>query len=70
MGDHTKEDEARLKTEPCGELGIWIYIDGKIADLIHFSDLMGVVNDETRQKIDAIYEDCFKARMEREVNEV
>ncbi len=60
----TAETEARLTTEPCGELGIWIYIDGKLMDLIHYSDLLyssahghSIVNSETRKAIQAIYDD-------------
>jgi len=61
MADKT-EPVARLTVEPCGELGLWIRIDGKHMDIIHYSDIerMPNINQETKDAINKIYEDCRK----------
>ncbi len=66
MADKT-EPVARLTIEPCGELGLCIRIDGKIMDIIHYSDIerMPNVNQETKDAIDTIYADC-RAKWEEE----
>jgi hypothetical protein len=51
--------EPRIQLKPCGRLGIWIYIDGKVMDLFHYSDLqkMNGINQETIDAIEQIYND-------------
>ena len=53
----TAKPEARLTTKPCGQLGLWIYIDGKLMDIIHYSDLQHVVNNKTFDAITRIYDE-------------
>jgi hypothetical protein len=62
----TANTEARLTTEPCGQLGIWIYVDGKLMDLIHYSDLLHACKPETRQAIKAIYADIQSEKLGEE----
>ena len=69
----TANTEARLTTEPCVKLGIWIIVDGKVTDIIHYSDLRDarrggepIVNQETIDAIDEIYADFRIAREEEE----
>lgn len=70
----TAKKEARLTTKPCGELGIWIYVDGELMDLIHYSDLRyaltltgsPVLTQNTIDAIDGIYADLIKQRSEEE----
>jgi len=59
MADKT-EPIARLTIEPCGELGLYIRIDGKLMDIIHYSDIerMPNISRETKDAIDRIYQDC------------
>jgi len=53
--------ESRIKLEQCGRLGIWIYFDGELIDLIHLSDLQKGfgVNQKTKDAIDQIYNDII-----------
>lgn len=62
MADKTDKPEARLTTEPCGELGIWIYIDGELMDLIHYADLKHAVDQKTKDGIQMIYDDFRAAK--------
>lgn len=51
--------EPRVRLEPCGRLGLWIYIDGKVMDLIYYSNLQKIngIKQETIDAIEQIYED-------------
>jgi|TARA_R110000823_G_C15889995_1_gene495922 hypothetical protein len=53
--------EPRIELKSCGRLGIWIYIDGKVIDLIHYSDLQKIngINQETIDAIEQIYDDII-----------
>jgi hypothetical protein len=53
------DKKSRVKLEECGKLGIWIYIDDKLMDLIHLSDLQKVVGlkESTKDAIESIYDD-------------
>ena len=66
MAEKTDKNQARLTIEPCGELGLWIYIDGKLMDLIHYSDLKNALNlnQKTKDAIQEIYDDFQKTRCE------
>lgn len=63
MADNT-EPKARLQIKQCGELGLWIRIDGEIVDLIHFSDLKSLrcIKESTKKAIEQIYTDYAKER--------
>jgi len=63
MAEQTDKNEARLTIKPCGELGLWIYVDGKLADLIHYSDLLKCgLEEETKELIEEIY-DAYKPQL-------
>lgn len=69
----TAKTEARLTTEPCGDLGIWIYVDGELMDLIHYSDLKHslafgepILKQKTIDAIDKIYADIVLQRIAEE----
>jgi len=49
--------EPRVQLKPCGRLSIWIYIDGKVMDIFHLSDLG--INQETIDAIERIYDDII-----------
>jgi hypothetical protein len=51
--------EPRIRLEPLGEVGVWVYIDGKLMDLFHYSDLqrMSGIEQETIDAIERIYDD-------------
>tara|TARA_R110000824_G_C14833434_1_gene638137 strand:- start:402 stop:587 length:186 start_codon:yes stop_codon:yes gene_type:complete len=51
--------EPRIRLEPLGELGVWVYIDGKLMDLFHYSDLQRMfgIKQETKDAIEQIYDD-------------
>jgi len=51
--------ESRVIFKPCGKLGVWVYIDGKVMDLFHLSDLqkMWGIKKETKDAIEQIYDD-------------
>jgi hypothetical protein len=53
--------ESRVELKPCGKLGVWIYIDGKVMDLFHLSDLQKMfgIKQETKNAIEQIYEDII-----------
>ena len=65
--NNTDTNEARLTIEPCGQLGLWIYIDGELMDLIHYSDLKQCdLKDETIEGIQMIYDEYRIPREEEE----
>jgi hypothetical protein len=51
--------ESRMELKPCGRLGIWVYIDGELMDLFHYSDLQKMfgLKQETIDAIEQIYDD-------------
>ena len=51
--------ESRVELKPCGKLGVWVYIDGKVMDLFHLSDLQRMfgIKQETKDAIEQIYDD-------------
>ena len=51
--------KSRVQFKPCGKLGVWVYIDGKVMDLFHLSDLqkMWGIKKETKDAIEQIYDD-------------
>jgi hypothetical protein len=51
--------EPRIRLESFGELGVWVYIDGKLMDLFHYSDLQRMfgIKQETIDAIERIYDD-------------
>ena len=53
--------ESRVELKPCGKLGVWIYIDGKVMDLFHLSDLQKIfgIKLETKDAIEQIYDDII-----------
>jgi len=53
--------EPRVQLKPCGRLSIWIYIDGKVMDLFHLSDLQKMIgiNQKTIDAIEQIYDDII-----------
>ena len=53
--------ESRVELKPCGKLGVWIYIDGKVMDLFHLSDFQKMfgIKQETKDAIEQIYEDII-----------
>jgi len=53
--------ESRLRLESCGKLGVWIYIDDKLMDLFHLSDLKKMIGikQETIDAIEQIYSDLI-----------
>ena len=53
--------ESRVELKPCGTLGVWVYIDGKVMDLFHLSDLQKMfgIKQETKDAIEQIYQDTI-----------
>ena len=51
--------EPRIRLEPLGNLGVWVYIDDKLMDLFHYSDLQRMfgIKQETKDAIQQIYDD-------------
>ena len=53
--------ESRVRLEPCGRLGVWIYIDDEVMDLFHLSDLQKMIGikQKTIDAIEQIYNDII-----------
>lgn len=53
--------ESRVRLESCGTLGIYVYIDDKLMDLIHLSDLLSMLglNQKSKDAIEQIYNDII-----------
>jgi len=51
--------EARLRLEPLGVVGFYVYFDDKLMDIFHLSDLrhMAGLNQKTLDAIEQIYND-------------
>lgn len=62
------DEQARLRIEPDGELMFWLYIDGKITDLIMLSELRTIkgISQDTIHGIDQIYDDLKQAKESEE----
>ena len=54
--------ESRVRLETCGRLSIWVYIDNKLVDLFHLSDLQKMmgIKQETIDAIEQIYKDIIE----------
>ncbi|GAH23305.1 unnamed protein product, partial [marine sediment metagenome] len=54
-------NESRVRLEPCGRLGVWIYIDDEVMDLFHLSDLQKMfgIKQTTKDAIQQIYDDII-----------
>ena len=63
MADKT-EPVARMTFEQFGTVGLWVIIDGKYMDIIHYSDIESLpdLKQETKDAIDGIYSDAIAAR--------
>lgn len=53
--------DSRLRFESCGKLGVWIYIDDKLMDIFHLSDLQKMIGikQTTIDAIEQIYNDLI-----------
>jgi hypothetical protein len=51
--------EGRIELRPCGRLAFWVYIDGKLMDLVHYSEVQKIVGlkQKTIDAIEQIYDD-------------
>lgn len=65
MADKT-EPVGRMTFEQFGTVGLWVIIDGKYMDIIHYSDIeaMPDLQQKTKDAIDGIYQDAIRARAE------
>ena len=52
---------SRITIENCGEVGLWIYFDGQVIDLIHLSDLQKTMGlkQKTIDAIEQVYDDII-----------
>ncbi|GAG67810.1 unnamed protein product [marine sediment metagenome] len=59
---------ARLRIEPMGNLGLWIYIDDELTDLIMLNELKKLfgLNQKTIDGINQIYNDIILTKGEEE----
>jgi len=56
--------EPRVQLKPCGSLGIYVYIDDKLMDIFHLSDLQKMMglNQKTIDAIEQIYNDIIEVK--------